>query len=163
MGPQQATEFSPWRSSWHDQWLLSTPLLPLCRRGVLHMHQSHGLDDLGPPRWELAACLVLVISLLYFSLWKGVKTSGKVRSLGQPQGDTSPEGRAARVGHARLCRACMQQLAWRDTQWAAPAAACAKMEGTGRVSLGPLGISDHMDPPCPVLVVWPRWFVQATP
>uniref|UniRef100_A0A5F9D8G0 Solute carrier family 6 member 2 n=1 Tax=Oryctolagus cuniculus TaxID=9986 RepID=A0A5F9D8G0_RABIT len=51
---------------------------PLGRRGVLHLHQSHGIDDLGPPRWELTACLVLVITLLYFSLWKGVKTSGKV-------------------------------------------------------------------------------------
>ncbi|XP_063460235.1 sodium-dependent dopamine transporter isoform X2 [Pan paniscus] len=48
------------------------------RRGVLHLHQSHGIDDLGPPRWQLTACLVLVIVLLYFSLWKGVKTSGKV-------------------------------------------------------------------------------------
>lgn len=55
------------------------PLTPLCRRGVLHLHQSHGIDDLGPPRWQLTACLVLVIVLLYFSLWKGVKTSGKVR------------------------------------------------------------------------------------
>ncbi|EPY89921.1 Sodium-dependent dopamine transporter-like protein [Camelus ferus] len=48
------------------------------RRGVLHLHESHGIDDLGPPRWQLASCLVLVIVLLYFSLWKGVKTSGKV-------------------------------------------------------------------------------------
>nr|XP_045362864.1 sodium-dependent dopamine transporter [Camelus bactrianus] len=47
-------------------------------RGVLHLHESHGIDDLGPPRWQLASCLVLVIVLLYFSLWKGVKTSGKV-------------------------------------------------------------------------------------
>ncbi|XP_058536188.1 sodium-dependent dopamine transporter isoform X2 [Ochotona princeps] len=56
----------------------TTPAAEYFERGVLHVHQSHGLDDLGPPRWELAACLVLVISLLYFSLWKGVKTSGKV-------------------------------------------------------------------------------------
>lgn len=49
------------------------------RRAVLHLHQSRGIEDLGPPRWQLTACLVLVIVLLYFSLWKGVKTSGKVR------------------------------------------------------------------------------------
>ncbi|XP_029797160.1 sodium-dependent dopamine transporter [Suricata suricatta] len=47
-------------------------------RGVLHLHESHGIDDLGTPRWQLTSCLVLVIVLLYFSLWKGVKTSGKV-------------------------------------------------------------------------------------
>ncbi|KAG8512412.1 Sodium-dependent dopamine transporter [Galemys pyrenaicus] len=51
---------------------------PLPRRGVLHLHESGGIDDLGPPRWQLTCCLALVILLLYFSLWKGVKTSGKV-------------------------------------------------------------------------------------
>ncbi|XP_069913023.1 sodium-dependent dopamine transporter [Oryctolagus cuniculus] len=56
----------------------TTPAAEYFERGVLHLHQSHGIDDLGPPRWELTACLVLVITLLYFSLWKGVKTSGKV-------------------------------------------------------------------------------------
>uniref|UniRef100_A0A667FVY7 Transporter n=1 Tax=Lynx canadensis TaxID=61383 RepID=A0A667FVY7_LYNCA len=58
------------------------PEAPACptlsRRGVLHLHESRGIDDLGPPRWQLTSCLVLVIILLYFSLWKGVKTSGKV-------------------------------------------------------------------------------------
>ncbi|XP_051007031.1 sodium-dependent dopamine transporter [Acomys russatus] len=56
----------------------TTPAAEYFERGVLHLHQSRGIDDLGPPRWQLTACLVLVIVLLYFSLWKGVKTSGKV-------------------------------------------------------------------------------------
>ncbi|XP_004845195.1 sodium-dependent dopamine transporter isoform X1 [Heterocephalus glaber] len=56
----------------------TTPAAEYFERGVLHLHLSHGIDDLGPPRWQLAACLVLVIVLLYFSLWKGVRTSGKV-------------------------------------------------------------------------------------
>uniref|UniRef100_UPI0034E057A0 Sodium-dependent dopamine transporter n=1 Tax=Homo sapiens TaxID=9606 RepID=UPI0034E057A0 len=56
----------------------TTPAAEYFERGVLHLHQSHGIDDLGPPRWQLTACLVLVYVLLYFSLWKGVKTSGKV-------------------------------------------------------------------------------------
>ncbi|XP_050001696.1 sodium-dependent dopamine transporter isoform X1 [Alexandromys fortis] len=56
----------------------TTPAAEYFERGVLHLHQSSGIDDLGPPRWQLTACLVLVIVLLYFSLWKGVKTSGKV-------------------------------------------------------------------------------------
>ena len=54
------------------------PFSLLPRRGVLHLHESRGIDDLGPPRWQLTSCLVLVIILLYFSLWKGVRTSGKV-------------------------------------------------------------------------------------
>uniref|UniRef100_A0A8C2I9B7 Transporter n=1 Tax=Cyprinus carpio TaxID=7962 RepID=A0A8C2I9B7_CYPCA len=47
-------------------------------RGVLHLHESSGIDDLGLPRWQLTSCLAVVIVVLYFSLWKGVKTSGKV-------------------------------------------------------------------------------------
>ncbi|XP_041587765.1 sodium-dependent dopamine transporter isoform X3 [Vulpes lagopus] len=56
----------------------TTPATEYFERGVLHLHESRGIDDLGPPRWQLTSCLVLVIILLYFSLWKGVKTSGKV-------------------------------------------------------------------------------------
>ncbi|KAM8816593.1 sodium-dependent dopamine transporter isoform 1-T1 [Rhynchonycteris naso] len=56
----------------------TTPAAEYFERGVLHLHESHGINDLGPPRWQLTSCLVLVIVLLYFSLWKGVKTSGKV-------------------------------------------------------------------------------------
>lgn len=51
-----------------------------CRRGVLHLHESRGIHDLGPPRWDLTLCLVVVVFILYFSLWKGVKSSGKVRA-----------------------------------------------------------------------------------
>ncbi|XP_015980144.2 sodium-dependent dopamine transporter [Rousettus aegyptiacus] len=56
----------------------TTPAAEYFERGVLHLHESRGLDDLGPPRWQLTACLLLVVVLLYFSLWKGVRTSGKV-------------------------------------------------------------------------------------
>lgn len=75
IGTSSAVPFQSWKTT--------VPSRIICclssRRGVLHLHESHGIDDLGPPRWQLTACLVLVIVLLYFSLWKGVKTSGKVR------------------------------------------------------------------------------------
>uniref|UniRef100_A0A8C6WNY7 Transporter n=1 Tax=Neogobius melanostomus TaxID=47308 RepID=A0A8C6WNY7_9GOBI len=48
------------------------------KRGVLHLYESRGINDLGPPRWDLSLCLIAVVFLLYFSLWKGVKSSGKV-------------------------------------------------------------------------------------
>ncbi|NXT45691.1 SC6A2 protein, partial [Pluvianellus socialis] len=47
-------------------------------RGVLHLHESRGIHDLGLPRWQLSLCLLVVVIILFFSLWKGVKTSGKV-------------------------------------------------------------------------------------
>lgn len=49
------------------------------RRGVLNLHESKGIQDLGLPRWQLTLCLVVVVFILYFSLWKGVKSSGKVQ------------------------------------------------------------------------------------
>uniref|UniRef100_A0A8C4PW68 Transporter n=1 Tax=Eptatretus burgeri TaxID=7764 RepID=A0A8C4PW68_EPTBU len=47
-------------------------------RHVLHLHESSGIDNLGPPRWHLSLCLFIVLVILYFSLWRGVRTSGKV-------------------------------------------------------------------------------------
>ncbi|KAK1891047.1 Sodium-dependent noradrenaline transporter [Dissostichus eleginoides] len=55
-----------------------TPAAEFYERGVLHLHESRGIHDLGLPRWELTLCLVVVLFILYFSLWKGVKSSGKV-------------------------------------------------------------------------------------
>jgi hypothetical protein len=54
---------------------------PSCRRGVLHLHESSGIHDIGLPQWQLLLCLLVVVIILYFSLWKGVKSSGKVMSL----------------------------------------------------------------------------------
>lgn len=48
-----------------------------CRRGMLGM--SGGIEELGSVRWELALCLLACWSFCYFSIWKGVKSSGKVR------------------------------------------------------------------------------------
>ncbi|XP_018618351.2 sodium-dependent dopamine transporter isoform X1 [Scleropages formosus] len=56
----------------------STPAAEYFERGLLHLQDSEGIDDLGLPRWQLTSCLAVVIVVLYFSLWKGVKTSGKV-------------------------------------------------------------------------------------
>ncbi|XP_073715135.1 sodium-dependent noradrenaline transporter [Misgurnus anguillicaudatus] len=56
----------------------NTPAAEFYERGVLHIHESRGIQDLGLPRWELTLCLAVVLFILYFSLWKGVKSSGKV-------------------------------------------------------------------------------------
>uniref|UniRef100_A0A8C5WII2 Solute carrier family 6 member 2 n=1 Tax=Leptobrachium leishanense TaxID=445787 RepID=A0A8C5WII2_9ANUR len=47
-------------------------------RRVLHLHESAGINDLGLPRWQLTLCLFCVLVVVFFSLWKGVKSSGKV-------------------------------------------------------------------------------------
>ena len=49
------------------------------RRGVLGLDNDSGIGQLGTPRWRLVFCLMGVFVLLFFSLWKGVKSSGKVR------------------------------------------------------------------------------------
>lgn len=53
--------------------------IPACRRKVLEIQKSGGLYDIGGIRWQLLLCLFLIFTIVYFSLWKGVKTSGKVR------------------------------------------------------------------------------------
>jgi len=47
-------------------------------RAVLELHRSAGLHDLGAIKWDMALCLLAVYLICYFSLWKGISTSGKV-------------------------------------------------------------------------------------
>lgn len=49
------------------------------RRQVLQIHRSKGLQDLGGLSWQLVLCIMFIFTVIYFSIWKGVKTSGKVR------------------------------------------------------------------------------------
>lgn len=56
-----------------------TPTLPPpYSRQVLQVHLSPGLHQLGPVSWQLTLCLLFIFTIVYFSIWKGVKTSGKV-------------------------------------------------------------------------------------
>nr|XP_032524203.1 sodium-dependent noradrenaline transporter-like [Danaus plexippus plexippus] len=55
-----------------------TPASEFFHRAVLEMQHSEGLNDLGLPKWQLAVCLGVVYFTLYLSLFKGVKSSGKV-------------------------------------------------------------------------------------
>jgi solute carrier family 6 (neurotransmitter transporter, noradrenalin) member 2 len=41
------------------------------------MQRSDGLQDIGVPKWQLAVCVFVVYCMLYLSLFKGVKSSGK--------------------------------------------------------------------------------------
>ncbi|XP_049537676.1 sodium- and chloride-dependent GABA transporter ine isoform X1 [Anopheles darlingi] len=42
---------------------------------------SHGIEYPGAMRWELVACLVCAWILVYFAIWKSIKSSAKVRYL----------------------------------------------------------------------------------
>lgn len=48
------------------------------RREVLEQHKSDGLNRMGPIKPALALCVFSVFVLVYFSLWKGVRSTGKV-------------------------------------------------------------------------------------
>ncbi len=48
----------------------------LCRNKVLNI--SSGLEEAGQFHWELILCLMAVWVLVYFCVWKGVKSTGKV-------------------------------------------------------------------------------------
>ncbi|XP_030369046.1 sodium-dependent dopamine transporter [Scaptodrosophila lebanonensis] len=47
-------------------------------RYILELNQSEGIHDLGAIKWDMALCLLMVYLICYFSLWKGISTSGKV-------------------------------------------------------------------------------------
>ncbi|XP_029380726.1 sodium- and chloride-dependent betaine transporter-like [Echeneis naucrates] len=48
-------------------------------RRVLSM--SGGIEEIGSVRWDLALCLLVCWVICYFSIWKGVRSSGKVAYL----------------------------------------------------------------------------------
>ena len=52
--------------------------LSLVRRHMLELHEADGIENLGSVKWQLMLCLVAVYLICYFSLWKGISTSGKV-------------------------------------------------------------------------------------
>ena len=55
---------------------LLTVFLCLRRNKVLNI--SSGLDEPGHMNWELMLCLMAVWVMVYFCVWKGVKSTGKV-------------------------------------------------------------------------------------
>ncbi|KAI4533126.1 hypothetical protein MJG53_014918 [Ovis ammon polii x Ovis aries] len=89
------TEQLPWTScenSWNTgnctnyfsedniTWMLhsTSPAEEFYTRHVLQIHRSKGLQDLGGLSWQLVLCIMFIFTIIYFSIWKGVKTSGKV-------------------------------------------------------------------------------------
>ncbi|TRY61820.1 hypothetical protein TCAL_04386 [Tigriopus californicus] len=58
--------------------LTRSPAKEYFNRGVLRLQGSTGIFDPGPPNMTLVGCIMIVYSMLYISLFKGVKSSGKV-------------------------------------------------------------------------------------
>ncbi|XP_055937193.1 sodium-dependent dopamine transporter-like [Argiope bruennichi] len=56
----------------------TSPAEEYFNRAVLELQNSSGIDDLGHIKWEMCLCLAAVYLICYFSLWKGISTSGKV-------------------------------------------------------------------------------------
>ena len=54
---------------------------------MLEIDKSGGITDLGVIKWDLALCLLAVYIICYFSLWKGISTSGKVSGSGGDSAD----------------------------------------------------------------------------
>ena len=40
---------------------------------------SSGIEAAGSINWKLALCLLLAWIMVYFCIWKGIRTTGKVR------------------------------------------------------------------------------------
>ncbi|CAC5404892.1 SLC6A4 [Mytilus coruscus] len=44
---------------------------------VLEDQKAYGIERIGSPKWQMVLCLIAVFVIVYFSLWKGIKSSGK--------------------------------------------------------------------------------------
>lgn len=55
----------------------TSPAKEFYERAVLEQYKSDGLDRMGAIKPALAVCVFSVFILVYFSLWKGVKSTGK--------------------------------------------------------------------------------------
>uniref|UniRef100_A0A8C4R0N1 Transporter n=1 Tax=Eptatretus burgeri TaxID=7764 RepID=A0A8C4R0N1_EPTBU len=62
----------------HSIVVKATPAGEYFEREVLKVQESAGIGALGQLSWELVLCLSAVLCMLFFCLWKGVRTSGKV-------------------------------------------------------------------------------------
>nr|XP_042900478.1 sodium-dependent dopamine transporter-like isoform X2 [Parasteatoda tepidariorum] len=62
----------------HNEHIRTSPAEEYFNRAVLELSESPGIDDLGHVKWEMCLCLIAVYLICYFSLWKGISTSGKV-------------------------------------------------------------------------------------
>ncbi|XP_033254385.1 sodium-dependent serotonin transporter-like [Drosophila miranda] len=58
--------------------LATSPAKEFFERRVLESYKGNGLDYMGPVKPTLALCVFGVFVLVYFSLWKGVRSAGKV-------------------------------------------------------------------------------------
>uniref|UniRef100_A0A3Q4BY76 Transporter n=1 Tax=Mola mola TaxID=94237 RepID=A0A3Q4BY76_MOLML len=54
----------------------TSPVTEFWENNVLGI--SNGIDDIGPIKWDLALCLLLIWIICFFCIWKGVKSTGKV-------------------------------------------------------------------------------------
>ncbi|XP_068604687.1 sodium- and chloride-dependent taurine transporter-like [Brachionichthys hirsutus] len=54
----------------------TSPVTEFWEHNVLGI--SNGIQDVGPIKWDLALCLLLVWIICFFCIWKGVKSTGKV-------------------------------------------------------------------------------------
>uniref|UniRef100_A0A8C7D4R0 Transporter n=1 Tax=Oncorhynchus kisutch TaxID=8019 RepID=A0A8C7D4R0_ONCKI len=67
--------------TWDLPWLTNHVWLSVnsnhtCMRRVLRI--SSGIDNIGSLNWDLVLCLAIAWILVYFCIWKGVKSTGKV-------------------------------------------------------------------------------------
>lgn len=60
----------------HVQYINNKTICFFFSRYVLEL--SDGIDSPGIVKWELFVCLLIAWIGIYFCMWKGVKSSGKV-------------------------------------------------------------------------------------
>jgi hypothetical protein len=58
---------------------LNNPTEEFYYRYLTEMHKSTGIENVGGIKWQILVCLFIVFVTVYFALWKGIKSAGKVK------------------------------------------------------------------------------------
>ncbi len=66
------------RKKQNESCLFWRQIFCFCSRRVQEIDKADAFNNLGRIKWELAVCLFVVFIFVYFALWKGIKSSGKV-------------------------------------------------------------------------------------
>lgn len=75
-------------------------MAPLCRNKVLRL--SGDLSEPGEMNWQMILCLVTTWVIVYFCIWKGVKSTGKVMVGGIQVGIAGVWGWGCGTRHCQL-------------------------------------------------------------
>ena len=102
----------------HEKYLFQSFFSFENSRHLQEKHKADKFNNLGKVKWELAVSLLIVFIVVYFALWKGIKSSGKVRDCRRVRNSLEWVHWLGRLGHGdyALCCFIYSLNSWFDSE-----------------------------------------------